>query len=124
MNKKLICIECPKGCLLDVDIENCRVITVKGNDCPKGNIYAVSETENPERVLTSTVKAKGLDLKMLPVRTDKPIPKGRILEAMETIKMISVDTPVKAGDVISGDFMGLGVKLIATRNAQAADNVM
>lgn len=120
MIKKLICIECPKGCFLEVNIADTRVVSVKGNDCPKGNIYAVSEIQNPERVLTSVVRAEGLDLRMVPVRTDKPIPKDKIFKAMEMIKKIVIKRPVRAGAVIAGNFLGLKVKLIAIRKAQVS----
>ncbi len=117
ITKRLICIECPVGCSLSVDVENCRAIRVDGNKCPKGERYAVSEIENPVRVLTSGVLAVGLELKMIPVRTDQPIPKEKILEAMSAIKKIRVDKPVQAGSVIVKDFLVSGVNLIATRPA-------
>ncbi|MCX5715708.1 MAG: DUF1667 domain-containing protein [Candidatus Omnitrophica bacterium] len=115
-NRKLTCIECPKGCNLSVDIENCRVMKVEGHKCPKGEPYAVSEIENPQRVLTAVVLSKGLSLKMIPVRTDKPIPKAKIIDAALAIKKLQITKPVKAGDVIAGNFMGLDVNLIATRD--------
>jgi CxxC motif-containing protein len=117
MIKKFTCIECPKGCSLLVDIENCRVIKVSQNQCPKGEQYAKSEIENPVRILTSTVLASGLSLKMIPVRTDRPIPKTKIQEAMNEIKKLKITTPVHAQDVIFGNFLGLGVNLIATRES-------
>ena len=115
--KKMICIECPKGCDLTIDIEGCRVIKVTGNQCPKGEKYAISEIENPVRVLTSTVLADGLSLKMIPVRTNKPIHKSKMAEAMSEIKKIKIDKPVKAGDIVLRDLLGLGIELVSTRDA-------
>lgn len=120
MTKRMVCIECPKGCTLSVDIENCRVAKISGNECPKGERYAISETESPMRVLTSSVLAEGLDLKMVPVRTDAPIPKSRLLEAMEEIKRIRLTKEVKTDEVIAVNFLGIGVNLIATRPALPA----
>lgn len=114
----LICMECPKGCGLSVDIENCRVVKISGNLCPKGKEYAESEIENPVRILTSTVFAVGLALKMIPVRTDSPIPKARIFEAMEEIKKIKINKPVSTGEIIVKNFLGLGVNLISTRQTE------
>ena len=116
MIKKITCIECPKGCILSVDIENYRVVRLSGNQCPKGNDYAVSEIENPMRILTSAVLARGLSVKMVPVRTDQPIPKARLTEAMQEVKRIRLDKPLAAGGVIKDNFLGLGVRLIATRD--------
>lgn len=117
MIKKITCIECPKGCRLSVDIENCRVVKVSDNECPEGEKYAISEIENPMRILTSTVLAEGLQLKMVPVRTDKPIPKSKIMEAIDEIKKMQLVKPVRSGEIITGNFLSLGVNLIATRDA-------
>lgn len=114
--KKITCIECPKGCLLSIDIENCRVVKVIGNECPKGEKYARQEIENPMRVLTSVVLTEGLSMKMAPVRTDKPIPKTKLAEAMVEVKKIRLNTPVKSGSIIIENFLGLGVNLLSTRN--------
>ena len=117
MIKKMTCIECPKGCTLSVDIENCEVKNVTGAKCPRGVAYAVSEVQNPVRILTATVKAIGLNLKLIPVRTNKPIPKKDIIRAAEEIGKMNIDRPIKAGDAIIENFLGLGVKLLATREA-------
>lgn len=116
MIKRLTCIECPKGCVLSVEAENCRVVKITGSECPKGEKYAVSEIENPTRILTSTVLAEGLPLKMIPVRTDRPIPKSDIPKAMREIKKIRVKQFLRMGDIVIRDFLGIGVNLIATRD--------
>ena len=117
MIKKMTCIACPNGCQLEVDEEGGHVIKVTGNKCEKGDAYARQEVENPLRVISSTVLAKGLNLKMVPVRTNKPIPKARIFEAMAEIRKIKLDKAVKAGEVIAPNFLGLDVDLIAARPA-------
>jgi len=119
MIKKMICIECPKGCRLTVDVENSKLIKVTGNKCPKGEKYAISEIENPERILTSTVSGEGLDLKMVPVKTDRPIPKSKIFDAIHEIKKLKAARPLKPGDIIVKNFLGLGVNLISTRKARS-----
>jgi len=116
MVKNMICIECPKSCALAVDIENGRVIKVQGAKCPKGPAYAALEVQDPVRTLTATVLLEGGPLKLIPVRTNKPIPKKYILKAMEEIKAVKAKSPVKAGDVIIDDLLGLGVKVVATRS--------
>lgn len=121
MIKRMICIECPKGCALSVDIENCKVVKVEGAKCPKGNAYAVAEAQNPVRILTATALAEGLSLKLVPVRTDKAIPKKELLRAMEEIRKMRITASVKPGDTVKENFLGLGVKLIATREAALVD---
>jgi len=117
MKRQITCIECPAGCALSVEIENHKVVNVSGNKCPKGVPYAVSEVENPCRILTTTVLTEGLSLKAIPVRTDRPIPKAELFRAMEEISKIRITGPVSAGDIISGDLLGLGADLVATRDS-------
>ncbi len=119
MTRKIRCIDCPKGCSLSVDIENGKVVGVNGNECPKGEKHAIAEVENPVRVLTSAVLSHGLALKMIPVRTDGPVPKTAQKKAMEEIKRIRINQPVRVGTVIAGNFLGLGINLIATRDCEA-----
>lgn len=124
MNKDLTCIECPRSCVLKVCVESCRVVKVSGEKCPKGKDYAVSEVENPRRIFTSTVSSRGLVLKMIPVRTDKPIPKDRVLEAAGEIRKIKLEKPVKAGEIITENFLNLGVNLLATRNCPPLSSIL
>ncbi len=118
MLKKITCIECPQGCQLEVDIDGGHVIKVTGNKCAKGEAYAKAEIENPARVLTTTVLTRGLGLKMLPVRTSGPIPKGKLMPAMAEIRKVVLEKPVKAGQVIIKDLLGTGVDLTAARDLQ------
>jgi len=117
--RKMTCIECPKGCRLSVKIENGKVAEVTGNECPKGEKYAIAEVENPTRVFTSVVLGQGLELKMIPVKTDKPIPKARIFEAMQEVKKIKLQRALNSGDIIVKNFLGLGVNIISTRGARS-----
>ncbi|MBF0533365.1 MAG: DUF1667 domain-containing protein [Candidatus Omnitrophica bacterium] len=121
MLKTLTCIECPRGCKLWVETDDQgRVIKVTGNQCPKGEAYGKAELQNPQRVLTTVVLTRGLDLKLVPVRTAQPIPKARIFAAMDAVKTITLDHPVKAGDVVVKNFLNLEVDLVATREAVIA----
>lgn len=115
MNRLLTCIECPQGCRLAADTDGTRVISVAGHECPRGESYAKQEVEAPMRTLTATVLTRGLELRLLPVRTSKPIPKEKLLPAMEAVKLITLTSPVKTGSVIAGNFLGLGADLVATR---------
>ena len=52
---------------------------------------------------------------MVPVKTDKPIPKDKLFLAMDEIKKLTINKPVKVGDIIAENFLGLNVNLISTR---------
>lgn len=111
--KELICIGCPKGCHLKVDEENGYKVT--GNSCSIGAEYGYTELTNPQRVLTSTVET---DRGRIPVKTNKPIAKKLLFEAMEEIRKTKVSAPVHSGDIIIADFMGSGADLIATKGVE------
>ncbi len=112
--KQFICTVCPRGCRLSVDEND--GYKVYGNSCPRGEQYGKNEATNPVRTLTSTVKITGAALTRCPVRTDKPIPKGLLFEAMEELNRITVSSPLHRGDVIIADLLGTGANLIATRD--------
>ncbi len=115
--KKITCIECPQGCSLTVEMGEGTVVRVTGNRCGKGESYAQEECVNPVRTLTSSVVAEGLSLRIVPVKTDKPIPKVRIFDAMNAIRGVKLSVPVDCGDIVVANFLDLGVNLIATRAA-------
>jgi CxxC motif-containing protein len=116
MTREMICIECPLGCPLSVDIENNKVVATRGNKCPKGEAYAANEVQDPRRILTSTVLCEGLGLKFLPVRTDQPVPKAKLLDLMREIRSVRLKIPVEVGDIVKANLLDLGVNLIATRS--------
>ncbi|MCX5748748.1 MAG: DUF1667 domain-containing protein [Candidatus Saganbacteria bacterium] len=117
-NKRITCIECPKSCRLEIEAESGKFMFIKGNECKKGETYAKNEIECPARILTSTILAEGLELRMVPVRTNKPIPKEKMFDAMERIKHIRIKTQGKTGDVIEKNFIGTGFDLILTRDIE------
>ena len=112
----LICIGCPLGCPLTVEMEGSEVKAVSGNTCPRGDAYARKELTNPTRIVTSTVRVAGGRLAMVSVKTASDIPKGKIFECVKALKDVEVKAPVKIGDVIVENVAGTGVNIIATKN--------
>ena len=110
--KELICIICPRGCHLMVDDE----LNVSGNTCPRGAVYAKQELTHPTRTLTSTVRVVSKTEAMLPVKSNKPLPKEKIFDAMEVINKTCVKAPIKIGDVVIKNIFGLDVDIVATKN--------
>ena len=116
--RELTCVVCPAGCRMTVTLdEGGAVLKVEGNTCARGKDYAVSEVTHPVRTLTSTVPVSTASgKKMLPVRTDKPIPKEKLFDAMEIIRAARAASPVHTGDVLIPDFIEPGTNLIACRD--------
>lgn len=118
MKTQMVCIACPVGCKLEVEaVQNGEVTyVVSGNRCPRGEKYGVKEMTNPTRMVTSTVKIKNAHLSRLPVRTSDAIPKGMIFECMKALDEVTVEAPIKAGDVVIKNLLGLEIDVIASRS--------
>lgn len=114
--KNFICINCPLGCPLTVEVENGQVTKVTGNTCKRGETYAVKEITAPSRTVTSTVRVKGGERPVVAVRTKTDIPKDKIFACMEAINQVEITAPVKIGDVVIADVCGTGVDVVATAN--------
>ena len=112
---KMICINCPKGCELDVERAADGTITVTGHTCPRGEAYGRAELENPTRMVTGLVRVAGMR-KPLPVKTKSPVAKGKISDVLFAMHQTTVQLPVRIGDVIVADVAGTGVDLVATAN--------
>ena len=115
---KLTCIVCPLGCKLKLLVKDSKVLSIEGNRCPRGILFAQSEI-NPRRTLITVLKVDGGNLPVVSAKTSKPIPKDLISEAMKTLSKVIVKAPIKIGDVIVKNLLGLKVDVIATRNAAA-----
>ena len=109
---RLVCINCPKGCELDVDAAGDGVV-VKGHFCPRGEEYGRAEATNPVRMVTGLVKVAG-SRRPLPVKTRTAIPKGKIAEVTNLLANTTVVSPKCTGDVIIRDVCGTGIDVVAT----------
>ena len=110
--RNLSCIVCPIGCSLKVTIDDNNNISVTGNTCPRGAKYAEAECTNPERTITTTIKAEGGSV--VSVKTDRPIPKSKMTECMQIINKTVVKLPVNVGDILIEDVFGSNI--VATKN--------
>ncbi|ENK1243112.1 DUF1667 domain-containing protein [Clostridium sporogenes] len=113
--RELICIGCPLGCNLEVEIEDKEVKSVKGNTCPRGKIYAEKECTNPTRILTISVNVENGEEDVVCVKTEKDVPKGKLMQCVKILKDTTVQAPVKIGDVIVENIADTGVNVIATK---------
>lgn len=114
--KELICILCPNGCHLKVEEEKDYIVT--GNSCPRGTEYGKAELTHPVRVVTSTVRCLGGAYPRCPVKTNRPVPKEKVFDVMQTLETVTLEAPVQTGDVLIRNICGLGADLVATRNME------
>ena len=118
---ELTCIVCPIGCSLVVDgvADNPSAITVTGNNCPRGAVYAQEEICFPKRVVTATCALTGsgsYGLRRVPVKTSVPCPKEKIPQLLSDIYSVKISLPVSAGDIIIADWKGCGIDVVASRS--------
>ena len=114
MKKDFVCISCPVGCRLTVWDDDGEV-KVEGNTCPRGKTYGVQEFTAPMRVVTSSVPVKHGAQNMCSVKTDAPVPQGKLMDVIALLKKVRVEAPVAIGDVVLEDAAGTGVPVIATK---------
>ena len=115
MEQTITCISCPVGCRMTVTIEDGKFVSVTGNTCKRGEIYAKQECIAPERMVTAVVPVEG-SFMPLSVKTKTPIPKAKINECMKALSEIKLTAPIKAGTVVLADVCGTGVDIIATKH--------
>ena len=114
---KLVCINCPRGCRLEVENINGE-IKVTGNSCPRGEQYAVNEMTNPLRTVTTTIGIISKNYNRLPVITSAPIPKAKIMDVCKALKDVEVKTPIRRGDVIISNILDLESDIIASKTIE------
>lgn len=110
--RQMTCIICPMGCSITVKMEGQDIAEISGNTCKRGAAYAEAEIRHPERTVTSTMRCD--DGEVLAVKTDRPIPKSKIMECMSLINGHTAALPVSIGDVLIQDVFGSNV--VATEN--------
>ena len=97
-------------------LPNDSAVSVAGNSCPKGAQYAQSELLYPVRTLTAAVRVANRTDTMVSVKTETPIPKDKMMEAMKILRSTAVQAPASVGDVLLTDVFGS--RIIITKAVQ------
>lgn len=112
----LTCIICPRGCSLRVELdESGKPAKVEGNACPRGEDYAVTECTAPMRTVTTTVRCKSGAV--VPVKTDRAVPKDKIFEVMGEINRAIAPDGLSVGDVVLEGVAGTSARVVVTAKA-------
>jgi CxxC motif-containing protein len=118
--QEIICIQCPLGCRGNVMTGGMgEAVTAEGHRCKEGKKYAQAEVAHPVRILTATVIAEGGTDRLLPVRTDRVIPKDKLRACMKALAEVRVRPPVRAGQVIVCNLANTGANIVATTALRA-----
>ncbi|GHV63205.1 NAD(FAD)-dependent dehydrogenase [Spirochaetia bacterium] len=138
--RSLTCIVCPIGCALTVEegekgVDGFPALTINGNRCPRGAVYAKEEIRAPKRVVTATCaiveEADSITVgggaesiavhrgmyapRRVPVKTVESCPREKINALLADIYKTRVKLPVKAGDTVIADWQGSGINVVAVR---------
>lgn len=117
--RELTCIVCPLGCNIKVEFDGKDIISVTGNTCPRGKIYAEKECVSPERIITTTMRTNtGI---VIPVKTDRPVPKEKMFDVIKIINNSSAALPVSIGDVLIENVFGSNI--VAVKNESGESDI-
>jgi len=112
---EIICVGCPMGCHVTLNIDNSGEITgFSGNECKRGKEYVAQEYKNPVRIFTATVLTKGSTRPLLPVRTNSTIPKVKMKECAYLVSRITVEPPLVIDEVVISNIVDTGADLVCS----------
>jgi CxxC motif-containing protein len=111
----VICVVCPLGCMTTLKIdEQGEVVKVSGYKCKEGRRYVLEEFHNPIRIFTATVVTENSSRCLLPVRTNRPILKAKLQEAVLSLVPLRASPPIRMGEVLLPNFLNTGANLVAS----------
>lgn len=114
--KELICISCPLGCVVKVELDDGVINNISGYSCKRGIAYAKKEITDPVRIVTSTIKVVGGEKPLVSVKTKQHVPKNSIFKCMDEIRQKVVNAPVALGDILIDNVAQTGVEVVATKD--------
>ena len=114
--KVIRCIVCPTGCEIKAIKDPNNEVTFEGYTCNRGLEYAKQEFYEPKRILTTTIRVENGFIPLIPVRSDIPILKNKLNEALMIIAQTVVNAPIKMGDILIKDVLNSGANIIASRD--------
>ena len=110
--KEIICVICPSSCHITVTGDGKEIHSITGFTCKRGKEYGENEYIAPKRTLTTTVKAENYTCPIIPIRSNKALPKEKIFEAMEIIQKTVATPPFYVGKVVIENILDTGVDIV------------
>lgn len=114
--QEMICITCPLGCRMELEIVDGELKAVAHNSCQRGLDYATQEYYDPRRMVTATAAVSGSVLTRMPVRTSAPLPVQQIEPLLQAIYQLRLHAPLTLGEPVLTNFADTGIDVITTRN--------
>ena len=114
--RELVYIACPIGCRLTLTPEG-DGITVSGNKCKRGEVYANEEWFAPRRMVTTTCTVSGGSFfSRVPVRTTRALPVEHIQDLLQRLHSARLTAPLPMGSIVEKDVGGTGVDVITSHS--------
>jgi len=113
--KHFVCVVCPVGCEIDAVHDGSKIMSMEGSKCEKSEEFVRQELIEPMRILTTIVRIQGARWPVIPVRSDKSVPKRLFPRIMRQLRRINLQAPVNMLDVVVSDVLHTGANVIATR---------
>lgn len=122
--KYVTCIICPNGCRMSVadaavmdggetcDAAGCGSLQIRGNLCKRGEVFALQEIRDPRRSVTTTCRTAFAQFPTAPVRTSGEVRKDLMQAIVAEVNKVTIDRPMKIGDVVIRDVLGTGVDIV------------
>ena len=115
MIKKVTCPRCGSDYVINMD--NCEDgIEAKEIECATEG--EGSENNFSDGILTTLVRIKGADCRVVPVKSSGPISKKIWIECSRALSRIYVGAPIKIGDIVCSNILNTGVDIICARNVK------
>lgn len=118
MKKIIICTLCPNGCEVTVEYTDRNDAEITGNKCSRGTGYAVNECFDPQRTFTGNVNLEGSFRRRLPVRSNKSIPKDKMMACADLLRSITLEAPVEAGHTVLENVFDSGADIVAAMSVR------
>ncbi|MHA1521038.1 MAG: DUF1667 domain-containing protein [Promethearchaeota archaeon] len=116
--REIICVVCPNSCRLTVWKDSEDKVQITGNQCSRGLTYGENEYLHPVRMVITTMRIEDAPFAVIPVRSEEPIPKPLIIQAIKLINKSKCRSPVKMGDILIENILDTKINIIASRSME------
>ncbi len=114
--REIICVVCPNSCRLTVWKDSEDKVQITGNQCARGLAYGENEYLHPVRMVITTMRIEDAPFPVIPVRSEEPIPKDLIFQAIKIINKNKCRSPIKVGDILIENILDTKINIIASRS--------
>lgn len=117
--REMVCITCPLGCRMELEVVDGELRGVQHNSCKRGIEYAKQEFYDPRRMVTATATVENGVVQRVPVRTSEPLPVAHIQALLAEIYRLTLSAPLDIGAAVIKNFADTGVDVVTTRSIAA-----